>query len=335
MKIIVDAFGGDDAPLAVLQGCVLAAKEYGVQILLAGDAEKIRKTARENKLDIAGFEILQADSVITMEDEPTEVIKSLAGCSMAVGLKALAEGRGDAFVSAGNTGALVVGSSFLVGRIKGIRRAALAPLLPSDKGCFMLMDAGANLECRPEMLMQFGVMGSVYMQKIMGVDKPKVGLVNVGTEAGKGTELQTEAYALLQNAPVSFSGNVEARDIPSGVCDVVVADGFTGNVVLKLTEGLGMMFYKNVKAVFLRNLLSKLSAVLVKNGLREFKRKLDYTEYGGAPLMGISKPVIKAHGSSNALAFQNAIRQAKEFCEHQVIEEIKANLPRTKREQAK
>ncbi len=328
MKVIVDGFGGDNAPAEVLKGCALAVKEYGVSLIVTGDVQKLQATARENGVSLENIEFENATQVITMEDEPTDVVKAKGDCSMAVGLKLLKEGRGGAFVSAGNTGALVVGSSTLVGRIKGIKRAALAPMLPTTKGMYMLMDSGANLECRPEMLVQFGIMGSVYMSKIAGIQNPRVGVVNVGTEPTKGTELELAANDLFKLAPVHCIGNVEARELPLGGCEVAVTDGFTGNVILKLTEGLAKGFSSNIKKMLFKNTATKLAALMLKSGLNDFKKSMDYTEYGGAPLMGIAKPVIKAHGSSDANAFKNAIRQAKAFSEQNVIGEIEAGLKR-------
>ncbi|MFA9381054.1 MAG: phosphate acyltransferase PlsX [Acetanaerobacterium sp.] len=326
MKVIVDGFGGDNAPAEVLRGSALAVKEYGVSVIITGDAEKLKVSAQENGISLDGIEFAQAAQVITMEDEPTDVLKAKSDCSMAVGLKLLKTGEGDAFVSAGNTGALVVGSSTLAGRIKGIKRAALAPMLPTTKNPYMLMDSGANLDCRPEMLVQFGIMGSVYMNRIMGIPSPRVGVVNVGTEPTKGTELEIEANRLFSHAPVNCIGNVEARELPLGGCDVAVTDGFTGNVILKLTEGLAKGFSGSLKDMLLKNIGTKLAALALKGGIAEFRKSMDYTEYGGAPLMGIARPVIKAHGSSDAKAFKNAIRQAKLFCEQDVIGEIEAAL---------
>ena len=326
MKIIVDAFGGDNAPLAVLKGCALAVKEYGVEILLAGNEKKIRQVSEEHQISLEGMEIVNADTVISMEDEPTEVIKGKADCSMAVGFRLLADGRGEAFVSAGSTGAMVVGASMIVKRIKGVKRAALASVIPNARSCHMLLDLGANVECRPEMLMQFGIMGSAYMEKIMNVQNPKVGLANIGTEETKGGELQLAAHKLLKRAPVNFTGNIEAREIPFGQCDVVVADGFTGNIVLKLTEGLGSYFGKYMKSMFLSSTMTKLAALFMKEQVKSFKRKMDYTEYGGAPLLGIARPVIKAHGSSNEIAFKNAIRQAVEFTQKGIVDIIRENV---------
>lgn len=336
MRIVVDGYGGDNAPLAVLQGCALAVEEYSdVEIAVTGAEQELRRVAAENGISLNRIEIVDADGVIDVEDEATMILKEKKNCSMAVALRLLAEGKGDAFVSGGSTGAIVVGASFFVKRIKGIKRAALAPILPADTGCYMLMDAGANLDCRPEMLMQFGIMGSIYMSHVMKVDKPRVGLLNVGAEETKGTELQLGAYKLLQQSPLHFTGNVEPRDVPAGACDVVVTDGFSGNVVLKLTEGLGLTLVGNIKEMFLRGALTKLAALIMKPELKKFKKKMDYTEYGGAPLMGIAKPVIKAHGSSNAKAFKNAIRQARDFTNQNVIEDIKAALAAApKQEQA-
>lgn len=326
MKIIVDAFGGDNAPLEVIKGAAEAVAKLDVEIILTGNEKIIRDAAAENGISLEKISIIHTESVIDIHEEPTEVIKSKADCSMAVGLKALAEGQGDAFVSAGSTGALVVGATFIAKRIKGVKRAALAPIMPTDKGHMMLVDGGANVDCRPEMLVQFGIMGSCYMNKVMGVASPKVGLVNVGAEDTKGRELELEAYKQFKNAPVNFYGNLEAREIPFGACEVVVSDGFTGNVVLKLYEGMGSYFSHTLKDMLMTSLGGKIAALMIMKKIKVFKKKMDYTEVGGAVLLGISKPVIKAHGSSNATAFYNAIRQAKTCVEGKVVEEITASL---------
>lgn len=328
MRIIVDAFGGDNAPLEILRGAELAKNEYkGTQITLSGNEAEIRKCAAENNINIDGMTILNAESVVTMEDHPDVVIKTKKDSSMAVGMKALAAGEGDAFVSAGSTGAIVIGSTFLVKRIKGIKRAALAPLLPTDDGVrngqVMLIDSGANVDCRPEVLVQFGVMGYYYM-KNSGIENPRVALLNVGTEDTKGGELQQKAFMMLANSGINFIGNVEARDVLSGVCDVLVCDGFSGNVLLKMCEGTVTVMMNNLKSVFNKNIFTKLSYLTLKSGLRAFKKKLDYTEAGGAPLMGIAHPVIKAHGNSTAKAFKNAIGQAISFAEGGAIDQITA-----------
>lgn len=330
MRIIVDAFGGDNAPLEIIKGCALAVQEYGVDIIACGNEQTIRSLAAEHHISLERISIVHTDRVIAVDCDPTEVVKSYDDCSMAVGLKMLAGGEGDAFVSAGSTAAVVVGASVLVKRIKGIKRAALASAIPCKDGCYMLVDIGANSECRPEMLLQFGIMGSIYMENIMGVKKPRVAMVNIGAEETKGLELQIAANALLRNAPVNFTGNIEPRELPFGGCDVAVCDGFTGNVVLKLTEGLGKWFAGELKGIFSAGAKSKVGYLCVKDGVADFKSKMDYKEYGGAPLMGTTKTVIKAHGSSDARAFKNAIRQAKEYTERGVIAQIQTSLAKLK-----
>ena len=332
MKIIVDAFGGDNAPLEVLKGCDQAREEYDVEIVLCGDENKIRNCAREHGIILDEMTILHAPRVIPVEADPTSLLKEYADSSMAVGLKALKNGEGDAFVSAGSTGALVVGASLIGKRLKGVRRVGLATVIPNANNFYLLMDAGANAECRPEMLAQFGVMGSVYLERLKGVNKPRVGIVNIGAEETKGLELQLETYKLLQKAPVNFIGNVEARGVPLGECDVAVCDGFTGNVVLKLTEGLAKYFSTELKSMFTASLKTNLAALLMMDKINGFKKKMDYKEHGGAPLLGSSMPVIKAHGSSDARAFKNAIRQAKEYVEKNVTAEMQSALSALKAE---
>ena len=246
-KIIVDAFGGDNAPLEVIKGCAQAVQELGVQITLTGSESRIKKCAEENGISLDGIEIAHTDEVFDIHDEPSNIIKSGKNTSMALGMQLLADGNGDAFVSAGSTGALVMGATFIVKRIKGIKRVAPSPILPADKGSFLLIDAGANTECRPEMLVQFAVMGSAYMEKVMGVKSPKVGLLNIGGEETKGRDLEIETYKLLSSSGLNFIGNIEARDLPKGECQVVVTDGFTGNIVLKLYEVMGSFFSKKMK----------------------------------------------------------------------------------------
>lgn len=322
INIIVDAFGGDNSPDAVIEGSVEAVSRLGIKVTLSGKEDVIRKKAEEKGLSLDGIDIINSDTVIDIHEEPTEVIKGKKDCSMAVGLSALKEGKGDAFVSAGSTGALVVGATFIAKRLKGIKRAALAPLMPSKDGYLMLLDAGANEECRPEMLVQFAVMGNAYMENVMKMKNPKVGLLNIGEEDTKGRELETSAYKLLKEAPVNFTGNIEARDVPFSKCDIIVSDGFTGNIALKMYEGMGLYFGKELKNMFTKNIFSKLAALILMKDVKNFKKKMDYSEVGGAVLLGISKPVIKAHGSSDARAFYNAIRQAKECVEGGVIEKI-------------
>lgn len=322
MNIIVDAFGGDNAPSEVIKGCLMAREKLGIDITLTGDKNIIAETAEKIGADISGMNIVHSDSVIDIHEEPSEILKSRKDCSMAVGLKLLSEDKGDAFVCAGSTGALIFGSTFIARRIKGIKRPVLAPVLPTAKGHVMLVDGGANSDCRPEMLVQFALMASAYMEKVKGISRPKVGLINIGAEDTKGRELEIETYKLLEKAPVNFCGNLEARELPKGDFDVAVSDGFTGNVVLKLYEGMGSFFSGELKKIFSGGILSKLSALMVMGKLKSFKKRMDYTEEGGAVLMGISKPVIKAHGSSDAKAFYNAIRQAKNCVSGGVTETI-------------
>ncbi len=323
MRVIVDAYGGDNAPLEVIKGAVEARAEYGFDIVLVGNEEEIRRIAEEQKLSLSGMEIVHTTDVISMNDIPKTVLREHKDCSMAVGLRLLAEGGGDAFVSAGSTGALLMGATFLVKRIKGVSRPALAAIIPSDKGPFMLLDSGANLDCRPEMLFQFARMGSLYMSLVIKKGDPAtVGLLNVGTEEHKGSDLQHETYALLKSSDMSFVGNVEARDVPAGAADVIVADGFSGNVLLKTLEGTVGMLLGYVKQIFYTNLLTKIAALFIKPHLNGLKSKLSTEEHGGAPLLGVAKPVIKAHGNAKARAIKNAIRVAAEFAEAGVIEKI-------------
>lgn len=330
MNIIVDAYGGDNAPLEILKGACRARDELGVSITLTGSEAGIRSCAQENGLSLSGMTILDAPDVITMEDNPMEIRRSKSNSSMAVGLRALAGGRGDAFVCAGSTGALVVGSTFIVKRIRGVRRAAIASIMPSDTAPFLMLDCGANAECKPEALVQFAVMGDLYMRHVMGLERPRVALANIGTEATKGGELQQQAYRLLSECGLlHFTGNIEARMIPYGGADVIVADGFTGNMLLKMYEGAAAAMMKNIKAIFTRSIWTKLGFLLVKGGLVDFKKKMDYTEFGGAPLLGITRPVIKAHGSSKEKGFFSAIRQAVQAVERDVCGEIARNMPPT------
>ena len=330
MKIILDAKGGDNAPAEILKGAAAATAAWpDVEILAVGDAEKIAACVKENAIEMKNIEIVNATEVIEMCDEPAKAVRAKKDSSMVVGLRMLAEGKGDAFVSAGSTGALHVGASLIVRTVKGVKRPALATVIPG-KTPFLLLDCGANVECRASMLEAFGVMGSVYMNKVMGLEQPRVALVNNGAEESKGTPTYVEAHQLLKNnKAIHFVGNIEPRDIPAGHADVVVADGFTGNVVLKLTEGLAKYFGSKLKEMFKKSLGTKVGYLLLKGGVADFKKSMDADEYGGAPLLGTRRPVIKAHGSSNARAIQNAIRQARLCVENDlcgVMAESLANL---------
>lgn len=331
MKIIVDAFGGDNAPLEIIKGCAEAVRELDVDIVLTGDEETIRRVAKNHRIPLHRMEIVSTKSVITMEDHPSVVLKEKSDSSMAEGLRLVAEGKGDAFVSAGNSGALTVGTTMIVKRIKGIKRVAFGAILPTQKGNMLLLDSGANVECRPEMLHQFGIMGSIYMEKVMGVKNPKIGLANVGEEEHKGSDLYVETHQLLKNDPnLNFVGNVEGRDMPSGVADLIVADGFTGNMILKTYEGVALFVLGMVKNVFYKSTKNKLAAAVIKKDLYDLKKSMDYNETGGAPIMGALKPVFKAHGSAKANTVKNAIRLTKEYVSNQVVDIISQSVAQVK-----
>lgn len=326
MKIIVDAMGGDNAPKEIVKGCIDAIAEYDISILFVGNEEIINNELNKYKYSKDKIQILNATDVISNEDDPAIAIRRKKDSSMVVGLNALVNGQGDGFISAGSTGALLAGGLFIVKRIPGIERAALTSVYPTRKGISLLVDAGANVDCKAEYLKQFGVMGSIYMENVMEHKNPKVGLVNIGTEEGKGNQLSKETYELLKNENINFVGNVEGRDLPSGDIDVIVADGFVGNVVLKLTEGMAISIFSILKETFMKNFKSKIGALLLKNQLKDLKKNMDYREYGGAPLLGTRKPVVKAHGSSDAYAFKNGINQLISFIDKDVISIIESNI---------
>ena len=332
MKILLDAMGGDNAPKSTVQGAADAVKEFGdgMTLALLGDEAKIKAAAQELGVDLTPFELIHCTEDVDMHDDPVKAVRHKTDSSLVKGLTMLKNGEADAFVSAGSTGALHVGTSLIVRTVKGVKRPALATCMPGKKQPFLLLDCGANAECRAEMLNAFGTMGSVYMNKVMGRKDPKVALVNNGAEESKGTPTYVEAHQLLKNnKAIHFVGNIEPRDIPAGHADVVVADGFTGNVVLKLTEGLAKYFGAKLKEMFKKSLGTKVGYLLLKGGVADFKKSMDADEYGGAPLLGTRRPVIKAHGSSNARAIQNAIRQARLCVENDlcgVMAESLANL---------
>ena len=334
MKIILDAMGGDFAPEAPVMGAVQAAKDFGAQITLVGKGNEILEVLRKHNIENLpeGLEVANADEVVDMHDDPANVIRKKKNSSMVLGLKMVAEGEGDAFVSAGSTGALLSGATLIVKRVKGIRRAAMGPVMPNKAGGkTVILDCGANAECTPEFLLQFGLVGSLYAKKYLGVKNPKVGLLNIGTEDTKGTPLQKEAYALLTEAAnqgiLHFVGNVEARDVPLGAVDVVVCDGFAGNVLLKTIEGTAMFMGSLMKhRIFKRNIFSKIGYLFCKPGVDEVMKMLDYREIGGTEFLGIKKHVIKAHGSSDALAFRNAIAQAMDAAKSDISEELEQGL---------
>lgn len=325
MNIIVDAMGGDNAPREIVRGAIDAAELYRVGMTLVGNKSAIERCAVEYGKSLRRIEIVHSDTVLTMHDDPISVVRSKKDCSMAIGLKMLKNG-GDALVSAGNTGALHAGASLIVRSIPDIKRAAIAAILPFKRP-ILLMDCGANINVTPEYLLQWGIMGSIYMSKLFGMARPRVGLLNNGTEETKGTTIQVDAYKMLKNSPyVNFVGNIESREIPTSPCDVLITDGFTGNIVLKLVEGMGKFMFSTLKDLYMTNTVSKISFFGVKNNLIKLKSELDASEYGGAPLLGLTKPVIKAHGSSDSRAFRNAIGQAVKFAETDVVNSISSVL---------
>ncbi len=322
MKILIDAMSGDNAPLEILKGAAWAKTEFPEHtMVLVGDENIISDVAVKNDIDIEGIEIINSKSVVTMEDSPLSVIREKRDSSMGVGFKTLAKGDVDAFVSAGNTGALLTGATIIVRRISGINRAAIASILPLSNPV-LLMDSGANLTVTSDNISQFAFMGAKYMEKIYGLDRPRIGQLNNGTEYNKGNALQTESYQILTDSGLNFVGNVEAKEVPFDVCDVLVTDGFTGNVLLKCIEGMGKFLLGTLKDVLTTNVVTKISTLTMHEKIKDMKQRFDASEHGGAPLLGISKPVIKAHGSSDAKAIKNAVRQAIFFVETGINNDI-------------
>ncbi len=338
MRIILDAMGGDNAPLAPVMGAIDAAKDFGAQITLVGRGGDILNVLKENGIhDLpTGVTIADAEDVVDMHDDPANVCRKKKNSSMVVGLRMLSEDQGDAFISAGSTGALLSGATLIVKRVKGIRRAAMGPCMPNKAGGkTVLLDCGANAECTPEFLLQFGIIGTLYARKNLGITNPKVGLLNIGSEDSKGTPLQKEAHALLTDAHnkglLNFIGNIEGRDVLLGGVDVVVCDGFSGNVLLKSIEGTAMFMGSLMKhKIFKRNFLSMIGYLFCKKGVDDVMKMMDYREIGGTQFLGIKKPVIKAHGSSDRLAFRNAVRQAMDAADHNIAEELEQSLAAVK-----
>ncbi len=320
MRIIIDAFGGDFAPLAPLQGAADAVKELGVEVLAVGDIAKMEACCKENNIDTTGIFFKQADDIFDIHEDPMDIVKKRTNTSLHVAFKALANGEGEAMVSGGSSGALLMGATFIIKRIRGCKRPAMGAVVPcANLGGMLLIDSGANNEVRPEMVAQFGVMGSIYAEKVMGRVPARVGLLNNGAEETKGPQLQQEAHRLMrENKKLNFVGNIEARDVLYDHVDVLVADGFSGNIALKAVEGAAAFMNTMLKDYFKTNLKTKIAALLMKDQLKAFKARMDYSEFGGAPIIGVQKGVIKAHGSSNAKAFKNAIRQAKNYAENDV-----------------
>ncbi|MHB8170007.1 MAG: phosphate acyltransferase PlsX [Thermincolia bacterium] len=330
MRIVVDAMGGDFAPTEIVDGAIQAATKYGVGIILVGLEEPIRQELGRHKVEGLDVEVVHASEIIDMGEHPANAIRKKKDSSIVVGIKLVKEGRGDAFISAGNTGAAMAAALFGYGRIKGIDRPAIASAMPTTKGAALILDVGANADCKPRNLLQFGVMGQIYAEKILGVSSPRVGLLNIGEEETKGNELSLEAYPLMKNqSGLNFIGNVEGRDIFQGAVDVVVCDGFVGNVVLKFAEGLAKGLLGMIKEELSQSLLSKIGGALCLPALNVLKKRMDYAEYGGAPLLGVNGICIISHGSSKAKAIMNAVRVAKECVEKQVVHSIRDNIEQT------
>ena len=335
MKILLDAMGGDNAPKSTVQGAADAVKEFGdgMTLALLGDEAKIKAAAQELGVDLTPFELIHCTEDVDMHDDPVKAVRHKTDSSLVKGLTMLKNGEADAFVSAGSTGALHVGASLIVRTLKGIKRPALATMVPAKKQAYLLLDCGANVECRPEMLAAFAVMGSCYVNKVEGRTAPTVALANNGAEESKGTPMLREAHQLLKATPgIRFVGNIEPRDVPNGDVDVVVCDGFTGNVILKLTEGVAKMLLGMLKEMFLANLGGKIAYLLLKSGVGSLKHQMDSEEYGGAPFLGAKQPVIKAHGSSKAKGIKNAIRQAKICVENDLCGTMQSALDELNKE---
>lgn len=326
-KIAVDVMSGDHAPNEIIKGCLKAAEKTSCGLVLVGDEVVIKEQLKESTYDASKIEIIHASDVITMEDSPVASIRAKKQSSMVIGLRLLKDKEVDGFVCAGNTGALLAGATLIVGRIKGVERPALAPLIPTKKGNTLLVDCGANMDAKPSYLDQFARMGTVYMEECLGIKNPKVGLINVGVEEEKGNTLTKEAFVLLkEDSKVNFIGNIEARDIPSGKADVLVCDAFVGNVILKFMEGFGLWVFSMLKTELMKNLKTKIAAVFLKKGLYNIKQRFDYSEQGGAPLLGVKGLVVKTHGSSKEKEICQTILQTEQFIKDGLIEKISSKF---------
>lgn len=329
MKIAIDAMGGDLAPKEPVLGALAALESIQGDIVLIGDEVQINEILKTQKYDTTRVSIVHTTEVIENEDKPVKAIKAKKDSSMVVGFKMLKEKDVDAFLSAGNTGALLAGGLLKVGRIKGIDRPALCSVYPTTKGIAVLTDAGANADCKPRNLYEFAVMGSIYANRVLGIENPRVGLANIGVEEGKGNSLVIETYGVLKASELNFIGNAEVRDVPAGVCDVVVCDGFTGNVILKVSEGIAKSFSSMLKEQILSSKVMSIASLLLKPAFAGLKKKMDSDEYGGAPFLGVDGILVKAHGSSNAKAFMNGIKYAQKCIDEDIVNIIKAELGRT------
>ncbi len=325
ITVAVDAMGGDNAPFEIVKGAVEAVNEFGVNIKLVGVESAVKEELVKYKYDTSKIEVIHASEIITTDEAPTTAIRRKKDSSMVVALNLVKNKEADAFVSAGSTGAVLTGATFIIGRIKGIERPALGTCLPTIKGFTFLLDSGANVDCKPKYLEQFAKMGSVYAEHVMGIKKPKVGLVNIGAEKEKGNALTKEVYEILENTDINFSGNIEPRDIPFGKADVIVCDGFVGNTILKFAEGLSMALLKIIKGEITKGLY-KFAALALKKPFGNVKSRLDSEEVGGAPFLGLKSLVVKAHGSSEAKGIRNAIKQCTIFVENDIVSKIEENL---------
>lgn len=327
MKIILDGMGGDNAPASVVEGAVLASKEMEHEIVLVGQEELLKEELKKHKYDKNRISIVDAREVITNDEAPVRAVRSKKDSSIVKGINMVKSGEGDIFISAGSTGALLSGGLFILGRIQGIDRPALASIYPIVGGrASLLVDAGANSECKPNNLLEFGIMGNIYMEKVIGRENPKVGLVNIGSESKKGSTLTKAAYELLEQSDMNFIGNVEAREVPKGACDVIVTDGFTGNVILKLTEGLAWNILQVIKKKFTEGVKAKLGAALLIDKIGGLKQEFDYSSYGGAPILGVKGPIVKMHGSSGANAVKNTILKGIPYVEGNVVGTIQNSV---------
>lgn len=326
MVVVVDGMGGDFSPSAVVEGCVAAIKEYDINILITGATDLIDAELKKYTYDSNRIKIIDASEVISTSEHPVMAIKRKKDSSLVKALNLVKSGEADAIISAGSTGAFLAGCTLIVGRIKGIDRPALAPIMPGKNGPFMIIDCGANAECKPHYLVQFGIMGKTYFENILKINNPSVGLVNIGTEEEKGNELYKAAHKLLKNADLNFAGNVEAREIPTGDVNVLVCDGFVGNVILKLYEGAVANIFDILKTGIMSSFRTKVGGMLLKPVFKKFKKDFDYKEYGGAAFLGVNGICIKAHGSSDGKAFKNAIKQATIFNENKVVEKLKLEI---------
>ncbi|MEG2353281.1 MAG: phosphate acyltransferase PlsX [Clostridium sp.] len=326
MKVVIDGMGGDNAPQSIVEGAVQAQREYGVEIVITGPLEIIQKELDKYDYDRSKISILHASEVISTEEEPTKAIRRKKDSSINRALELVKNGEADAIVSAGSTGALLTGATLMIGRIKGVLRPALAPIMPGKNGDFMLIDCGANVDCKPKNLEQFALMGKAYFETVMKVSNPTIGLINIGTEEEKGNALTKEVHKILKESPINFVGNVEPRDIPLGDVNVLVCDGFVGNTVLKTIEGVAGNIFSVLKEEIYSSFKTKIGGVLLKSVFAKFKKDYDYKEYGGAGFLGVKSICIKAHGSSDAKALKNAIRQAKVFHDNKIIEIISSYI---------